>query len=127
VGAVVASAASRLVASGGRLTIRSASPVVARILDITWLADRVVVLAQEAGPSTEAGLWHDLGPALGTRLTVSPSESFDFAFVLEQARRRRIDRLEVAQQVVYRWRPKGRRTQNGGPDAPDAARHLAGV
>jgi anti-anti-sigma factor len=37
-GAVVASAASRLVAAGGRLTIRSPSPDVARVLDLTWLA-----------------------------------------------------------------------------------------
>jgi hypothetical protein len=38
VGAVVASAASRLVAAGGQLTIRSPSPDVARVLDLTWLA-----------------------------------------------------------------------------------------
>ena len=37
-GAVVAKAASRLVAAGGRLTIRSPSPDVARVLDLTWLA-----------------------------------------------------------------------------------------
>lgn len=37
-GAVIASAASRLVASGGRLTIRSPSPEVARVLDLPWLA-----------------------------------------------------------------------------------------
>jgi anti-anti-sigma factor len=37
-GAVIASAASRLVAMAGRLTIRSPSPEVARVLDLTWLA-----------------------------------------------------------------------------------------
>jgi anti-anti-sigma factor len=50
-GAVVASVASRLVAAGGRLTIRSASPAVARVLDIAWLA--AVISLENPRPGRE--------------------------------------------------------------------------
>ena len=48
--AITASAAGTLVASGGRLTIRSSSTEVARVLDLAWLSGRISL--ERAGASS---------------------------------------------------------------------------
>jgi len=86
---VMANAASRLVASGGQLTIRSASPEVARVLDITSLAGLIGMELpgserERLGPEQSAALARraplraalpDL-PHLNRVAAVGPSEEY---------------------------------------------------